>query len=74
MNTETFKNYQRELNHHRENKLKSSPKLSPKVLLNDEDFDVSINNIPISIKPPVLPVKPTPVQNEQSNKTSKELW
>lgn len=72
MNTQIFKQYQRELNHRRENALKSSPKLSPKVLLNDEDFDVSINNIPILIKPPVLP---TSVQTEQKEKqTSKELW
>lgn len=70
MNTQIFKQYQRELNHRRENVLKSSPKLSPKVLLNDEDFDVSINDIPMNIKPPVLPV-----QTEQTEKqTSKELW
>ena len=74
MNTQTFKQYQKELNHRRENELKSSPKLSPKVLLNDEDFDVTINDIPMNIKPPVLPVKPTPVQKKQTNKTSKELW
>ena len=75
MNTQTFKSYQKELNHHRENELKSSPKLSPKVLLNDEDFDVLIDNIPIEIKPPVLPVKPVPIQKQSKPKqTSKELW
>ena len=70
MAQEEFANYQRALNAQRVNHLKSTPKLSPKVLLNDEDFDVSINNIPMSIKPPVLPV-----QTEQTEKqTSKELW
>ena len=58
----------------RENELKSSPKLSPKVLLNDEDFDVSINDIPINIKPPVLPVLPKPVQRPKKNKDSNPLW
>ena len=74
MNTETFKQYQKQLNINRVNKLNSVPKLSPKVLFGDEDFDISINDIPMNIKPPVLPVKPTPVQKEQVNKTSKELW
>lgn len=69
MEQNTFKQYKRELNHRRENKLKSLPKLSPKVILSDDLFDVSINDIPMNIKPPVLPV-----QKEQSNKTSKELW
>ena len=75
MNQELFKQYQRELNHCRENELKTSPKLSPKVLLNNEDFDVSINDIPIQIKMPVLPVRPVPVQKQsKTDKTSKELW
>lgn len=69
MNTETFKQYQKQLNVNRVNKMYSVPKLSPKVLFGDKDFDVSINDIPMNIKPPVLPV-----QKEQTNKTSKELW
>lgn len=74
MDKETFKRYQKELNSRRENELKSSPKLSPKVLLNDEDFDVSINDIPIEIKLPVLPVLPKPVQRPKKNKDSNPLW
>ena len=74
MEQNIFKQYQKELNRRRENELKSSPKLSPKVILSDDLFDVSINDIPMNIKPPVLSVKPTPVQKEESNKTSKELW
>jgi hypothetical protein len=69
MTQEQFKQYQKQLNVNRVNKLNSVPKLSPKVLLGDKDFDVSINDIPMNIKPPVLPV-----QKEESNKTSKELW
>ena len=64
-----FANYQKQLNVNRVNKLNSIPKLSPKVILSDDLFDVSINDIPMNIKPPVLPV-----QKEESNKTSKELW
>ena len=64
-----FANYQKQLNINRVNKLNSVPKLSPKVILSDDLFDVSINDIPMNIKPPVLPV-----QKEESNKTSKELW
>ncbi len=74
MNKETFKHYQKELNSRRENELKSSPKLSPKVLLNDEDFDTSLGDIPINIKPPVLPVLPKPVQRPKKNQDSNPLW
>lgn len=75
MTQEQFKQYQKQLNVNRVNKLNSVPKLSPKVLFGDKDFDVSINDIPMNIKPPVLPVKPTSVQIEQTEKqTSKELW
>ncbi len=75
MNKETFTHYQRELNSRRENELKSSPKLSPKVLLNDDDLlDVSLGNIPIEIKPPVLPVLPKPVQRPKNNQDSNPLW
>ncbi len=52
MNKSEFANYQRLLNAQRVNKIKSTPKLSPKVLLNDEDFDVSLGNIPITIPEP----------------------
>ena len=51
-----FANYQRQLNAQRENLLKTTPKLSPKVILSDDLFDASINDIPFNIKPPVLPV------------------
>lgn len=58
----------------RENELKSSPKLSPQGPLNDEDFDVSIGDIPIEIKLPVLPVLPKPVQRPKKNQDSNPLW
>jgi hypothetical protein len=75
MNREQFAKYQKELNSCRENELKSSPKLSPKVLLNDEDFEVTIDDIPIEIKLPVLPVPPKPVQKKtHKNLDSKALW
>lgn len=76
MNQELFKQYHREFElQRREKEIKSSPKLSPKILLNDEDFVVLIDDIPIEIKLPVLPVRPVPVQKQsKTDKTSKELW
>lgn len=63
MVTEEFKAYQRTLNHIRENKLKEGPLptakqlLEPEIKLNIDISDLTINNIPINITPPVQPVK-----------------
>lgn len=70
MNQEEFKAYQRQLNAERENKLKHTPKLSPKVLLTDADFDISLNNIPFNIKPPVLPISVPQVKEHKNPKSS----
>ena len=67
MNKEEFKNYQRQLNSHRENLLKSQPKLEPVILLGDDDFDVSIGDIPISLKD--VPAK---VQQDKPNRPNKD--
>ena len=62
MVTEEFKHYQRSLNRMREAKLKEGPLPTAKQLLEPEvNFtvdisDLTINNIPISIQPPVKPV------------------
>ncbi len=76
MNQNLFTQFHREYELlQREKKIKSSPKLSPKVLLNDEYFDVLIDDIPIEIKLPVLPIRPVPIQKHPKPKrTSKELW
>ena len=76
MNQNLFTQYHREYELlQREKEIKSSPKLSPKVLLNDEYFDVLIDDIPIEIKLPVLPVKPVPIQKQSKpDQSSKELW
>ena len=63
MITEEFKAYQRALNSTRENKLKEGPLpkakqlLEPDVKLTVDVSDLTINNIPINIVPPVQPVK-----------------
>lgn len=63
MTTEEFKSYQRTLNRIRESKLKESPLptakqlLEPDVKLTIDISDLTINNIPINITPPVQPVK-----------------
>ena len=63
MVTEEFKHYQRSLNRMREAKLKEGPLPTAKQLLEPEvNFtvdisDLTINNIPISIQPPVQHVK-----------------
>lgn len=76
MNQELFAQYHREFELQRREKfLKERQKLSPKVLLNDEDFVVLIDDIPIEIKLPVLPVRTVPIQKQpKPAKTSKELW
>ena len=62
MITEEFKAYQRRLNHIRENKLKEGPLpkakqlLEPDVKLTVNVSDLTIDNIPINIIPPVKPV------------------
>ena len=59
MTTDEFKAYQKSLNRIRENKLKEGPLptskqlLEPEVKLTVDISDLTINNIPISITPPV---------------------
>lgn len=61
MTTDEFKAYQKSLNRIRENKLKESPLpkakqlLEPEVKLKVDISDLTINNIPINITPPVQP-------------------
>lgn len=76
MIAEEFKHYQRSLNSMRENKLKESslPKskqlLEPDITLSVDVSDLTINNIPISITPPV---KPT-YKDEPIKSSSKSLF
>ena len=70
MTTDEFKSYQRTLNRMRENKLKEGALPTAKQLLEPEvNFtvdisDLTINNIPISITPPVQPTyKDEPVKS-----------
>ena len=70
MVTEEFKHYQRTLNHIRENKLKEGPLpkakqlLEPDVKITVDISDLTINNIPINITPPVQPTyKDEPVKS-----------
>ena len=76
MTTDDFKSYQRSLNRIRENKLKEGPLPTSKQLLEPEvNFtvdisDLTINNIPISITPPV---KPT-YKDEPIKSSSKSLF
>ena len=59
MTTDEFKAYQKSLNHIRENKLKEGPLptskqlLEPDVKLTVDISDLTIDNIPINIVPPV---------------------
>jgi len=75
MNQDIFKQYQNLLNIERVNKLNSTPKLSPRPLVFDEDFDVSIDSVPIKIKIPEPPkinqVEPKPVSGKEN---STPLW
>ena len=76
MIAEEFKHYQRSLNSMRENKLKESPLpkskqlLEPDITLSVDVSDLTINNIPISITPPV---KPT-YKDEPIKSSSKSLF
>ena len=70
MVTEEFKHYQRSLNRMREAKLKERPLptakqlLEPDVKLTVDISDLTINNIPINIVPPVKPTyKDEPVKS-----------
>jgi len=69
MNKEEFKRYQTKLNHRRENELKSTPKLAPTVLLGDEDFDLTLEDISLTVSLPHLETsKPeTCVSNQQTS-------
>lgn len=72
MTTDEFKAYQKSLNRIRENKLKESPLpkakqlLEPDVKLTVDVSDLTINNIPINIVPPVNPVKEDKVVKSNS--------
>ena len=76
MTTDDFKSYQRSLNRIRENKLKEGPLptskqlLEPAVNFTVDISDLTINNIPISITPPV---KPT-YKDEPIKSSSKSLF
>ena len=74
MVTEEFKHYQRSLNSMRENKLKEGPLpkskqlLEPDVKLTVDVSDLTINNIPINITPPVQPIyKDEPVKSNSKS-------
>ena len=74
MVTEEFKAYQKSLNRIRENKLKEGPLptakqlLEPDVKLTVDISDLTINNIPISITPPVQPTyKDEPVKSNSKS-------
>lgn len=77
MVTEEFKAYQKSLNHIRENKLKEGPLPTAKVLLEPEvNFtvnvsDLTINNIPINITPPV---QNTIIEDKPVKSNSKSLF
>ena len=74
MITEEFKAYQRALNSTRENKLKEGPLpkakqlLEPDVKLTVDVSDLTINNIPINITPPVNPTyKDEPIKSNSKS-------
>ena len=74
MITEEFKAYQRTLNRIRENKLKEGPLpkakqlLEPDVKITVDVSDLTINNIPINIVPPVKPIyKDEPVKSSSKS-------
>lgn len=76
MTTDDFKSYQRALNRIREHKLKEGPLPTAKQLLEpDVKFtvdisDLTINNIPINIVPPVNPT----YKDEPIKSSSKSLF
>ena len=74
MTTEEFKAYQKSLNRIRENKLKEGPLptakqlLEPDVKLTVNVSDLTIDNIPINIVPPVQPIyKDEPVKSNSKS-------
>ena len=77
MVTEEFKAYQKSLNRIRENKLKEGPLptakqlLEPDVKLTVDISDLTINNIPISITPPV---QNTIIEDKPVKSNSKSLF
>lgn len=76
MTTDEFKSYQRTLNRMREHKLKEGPLptakqlLEPDVKLTVDVSDLTINNIPINIVPPVNPT----YKDEPIKSSSKSLF
>ena len=76
MTTDDFKSYQRSLNRIREAKLKEGPLpkakqlLEPDITISVDISDLTINNIPINIVPPV---KPT-YKDEPIKSSSKSLF
>ena len=76
MTTDDFKSYQRALNRMREAKLKEYPLptakqlLEPDITIAVDVSDLTINNIPINIVPPV---KPT-YKDEPIKSSSKSLF
>ena len=74
MIAEEFKSYQRTLNRIRESKLKESPLptakklLEPDIKITVDISDLTINNIPINITPPVQPTyKDEPIKSESKS-------
>ena len=74
MTTDEFKSYQRTLNRMREHKLKEGPLpkakqlLEPDITISVDVSDLTINNIPISITPPVKPTyKDEPIKSESKS-------
>ena len=74
MTTDEFKHYQRSLNRMREAKLKEGPLptakqlLEPDITFTVDVSDLTINNIPISITPPVQPTyKDEPVKSSSKS-------
>ena len=74
MTTDDFKSYQRSLNRIREAKLKEGPLptakqlLEPDITISVDISDLTINNIPINIVPPVQPTyKDEPVKSSSKS-------
>ena len=74
MTTDEFKSYQRTLNRMREHKLKEGPLpkakqlLEPDITISVDVSDLTINNIPINITPPVQPTyKDEPIKSESKS-------
>lgn len=69
MNQQEFKNYQKELARRREEFLAKNQKLSPKVILSDDMFDASIEDIPLAISLPPQEMKKPVVHNTTQPKS-----